>query len=236
MPITLEANLKDIRVTGGTSGSPVTWEDIVAADTSGGWGRITTLNATVPRQYLVATDTCIYVGNNGVTPPYVAVERCQITFTNGYFQVQSGADVTKSVLRVGRVNQSHYSVSLTMRGLTTEGNVWLAGSGTFLMYWSELYLLNALIVYSMTAVIERSMITGAIWYGGKNVTMTNSIVRNVTVYTSPANPTLNINATVLDAFDAYGEALVSLRDVRIDYGFRTRNENMTVPVANFYDV
>lgn len=234
MPITLEANLKDIRVTGGTSGSPVTWEDIVAADTSGGWGRITTLNATVPRQYLVATDTCIYVGNNGVTPTYVAVERCQITFTNGYFQVRSGADVTKAVLRVGRVNESHYSVSLTMRGLTTDGIVRLAGSGTFLMYWSELLLIAPLLTYSMTAVIENSMISGNEWWGGANVTMTDSIMNQVLTYTSPANPAFNISRTTLDRFNTYGVPLVSLRDTRMNT-FHSRNDTAT-PVARLYDV
>lgn len=235
MPITLEANLKDIRVTGGTSGSPVMWEDIVAADASGGWGRITTLNAVVPRQYLVATDTRIFVGNNGTTPTYVAVERCQITFTNGYFQVQSGADVTKAVLRVGRQNSpAYYSASLTMRGLTTDGYVRLAGSGTLLMYWSELFLIAPLPTYSMTAVIENSMIGGSEWWGGKNVTMTDSIVNKVMSYTSPANPTFNISRTTLDWFNTYGAPLVSLRDMRMNI-FWSCNAAAT-PVARMYDV
>lgn len=233
MAITLEANLKDIRVTGGTSGAPVTWEDIVAADASGGWGRITTVNATVPKQYTVATDTQIFVGDGGTTSTYVAVESCQITFTNGYFQLQSGADVTKATLRIGRLGEVFYGCSVTLRGLTTDGNVRIAWGGTLLIYWSQIFTIHPLIALSITANVSNSMVVGSEWMGGGNVTMTDSVLRGVTIYTSPANPVFTFSRCVLERYDTYGSPLVTLRDVAV-VTFASRNEAVT-PVARLYD-
>lgn len=234
MAITLEANLKDIRVTGGTSGAPVTWEDIVAADASGGWGRITTVNATVPKQYTVATDTRIFVGNGGTTSTYVAVESCQITFTNGYFQLQSGADVTKATLRIGRLGEAFYGCSVTLRGLTTDAVVRIAGAGTLLIYWSQIFTVNLLIAYSITADVRNSRVDGSDWMGGGNVTMADSALRALSLYTSPANPVFTLSRCVLDRFDTYGSPLITLREVNATT-FTSRNDAVT-PVAQLYNM
>ena len=233
MAITLEANLKDIRVTGGTSGAPVTWEDIVAADASGGWGRITTVNATVPKQYTVATDTRIFVGNGGTTSTYVAVESCQITFTNGYFQLQSGADVTKATLRIGRLGEAFYGCSVTLRGLTTDAVVRIAGAGALLIYWSQIFAIHSLVASSITANVSNSMVAGGQWWGGGNVTLTDSVLYMVMIYTSPANPVFTFSRCVLDRYDTYGSPLVTLRDVDM-VTFASRNEAVT-PVARLYN-
>ncbi len=183
MPITLDANGKYIHVTGGTSGAPVTWEDIVAADSSGGWGRITTLNAAAPKQYSVATDTIIYIGNGGATSTYVAVERCQITFTNGYFQIWSGADVTKATLRVGRTNDEYHAVALTMRGLTTDDRIRMDSPGRWYIYNSAVVFLSPLSA-SIVPVVDQVLLTGI---GNKSlifnngITATNSILGRVQV-------------------------------------------------------
>jgi hypothetical protein len=234
MAITLEANLKDIRVTGGTSGAPVTWEDIVAADASGGWGRITTVNATVPKQYTVATDTRIFVGNGGTTSTYVAVERCQITFTNGHFQVASGADVTKGTLRFGQVNSEIGAVNITMRGLTTDSFVRVAGTGTWLIYQSVVSFADNLIANALSITIDDSMLLGLNFRGfwGGNITATDSIINRWQTYGNTVPPSFTRTAVWI----IESTAAITLRDIRSGIQQFVTNKSPAGYSFSLYDV
>ena len=233
MPITLDANGKYIHVTGGTGVAPVTWADIVAADTSGGWGRITTLNAVAPAQYLVAADTLIYIGDNGATSTYVAVEICQITFVNGYFQIRSGADVTKATLRVGRQSSTNYAVSLTMRGLPGSAEINLAQYGTLQIYNSQIFIANQTVMNSLVADVRNSFVTGHNLMGGGNVTLIDSVFQSIQLYSSPATATFTATRSTLLTFNAWGVGLAVIRDMEIGW-FQSRNAAVT-PVAMLYD-
>lgn len=218
MTITLSGS--DIVVTGGTSGSPITWDDIVAADTAGGWGRITTLNASAPKQYLVATDTLICIGDNS-TATYVAVERCQITFSNGYFKVRSGATASNAVLRIGRSGSIYYTADVTMRGLTTESYVRLFGSGTLLVYGSVVSAMNHCTLNSgLVTIAEKSTFRGAggvdLW-GGASIVADQSVIPGKWMdYTSPVGNTVTISDALFGDLEKYNSGDLDVRNAVID--------------------
>lgn len=216
MTITLAANSKDINVTGGTSGTPITWDDIVAADTSGGWGRITTLNANVPKQYLIATDTRIYIGNGGTTPTYVAIEKAWLTFANGYFRLNSGATAADAVLRIGRNINQFYAAQVTMTRLTTYADVQLAGSGTLEVYYSTIAYTESVILYGLVITGLYSAFLGANTplYGGGIINLSYCSVSWWSDYTAPASGTsYSFVECLMGEVEKYNAGNVSLRDV-----------------------
>ena len=209
MTITLSGS--DIVVTGGTSGSPITWADIVAADAAGGWGRITTLNATAPKQYLVATDTRIYIGDGGTTATYVAIEQCQIVFTTGYFLLNSGATVGNAVLRIGSTNNETYGASVSIRGLTTDPFCRI-GTGTLLIYWSTLVYLSSIANSGVVITVDHSSISGSLssyYFQNTNLAATYSILSRLLV--NDASPTISITGGSLGVVDSNKD--IALRDL-----------------------
>ncbi len=141
--VTYNAGTTTLSVTGGTSGAPATFADVLTADTANGWGVITSPIANV---YLVAANLNI---GDGTTATYFSSKNEIVRFADG----KCPNPLANATFILGE-SSGAYGKNGTFLSVCPTANMYIGNGGTLLAYASSLeHRGNSQVLYIRCATV-----------------------------------------------------------------------------------